>query len=103
MPASEQDLLHPVWSALRQHLEAKRRPIQDAIRRYPPPIPACDAHFNHLLEQRSALSRELVRLDTLSRGGNGSGADAIDDFIRSSACVDAKTKRELLIQLHRDD
>ena len=102
MPATEQSLLHPVWSALRRHLEAKRRPIQDEIRRYPPPIPACDAHFNHLLEQRSALSRELVRLDTLSRDGGGSGADAIEDFIRSSACVDRETKQALLVQLHRD-
>jgi len=99
MATTESDLLHPVWGALRRYLEEKRRPVQDEIRKYPPPIPACDAHFNHLLDQRSALSRELVRLDTVSRGEGGSRIAGIEDFIRSSPCVDAETKRALLGQL----
>jgi hypothetical protein len=102
MTTSEPDLLHPVWGALRQYLDRMRRPIQDAIRQYPPPIPACDAHFNHLLDQRSALSRELVRLDTMSRGAGGHSVGAIEHFIRSSPCVDAETKRALLGRLHPD-
>lgn len=103
MTRTESDLLHPVWGALRRYLDGKRRPIQDEIRKYPPPIPACDAHFNHLLDQRSALSRELVRLDTASRADGGSRIAKIEDFIRSSACVDAETKQALLGQLHPDD
>lgn len=102
MTTSESALLHPVWGALRRHLEDTRRPIQDAIRRYPPPIPACDAHFNHLLDQRSALSRELVRLDTVSQGDGGNSTGAIKEFIRSSPCVDAETKQALLGRLHPD-
>lgn len=91
----ETDLLHPAWAQLRRLLETRRRPIQDEIRKYPPPIPACDAHFNHLLDQRSALSRELVRLDAVSRGPDGNNDAAIDEFIRSSAFLDDKAVSDL--------
>jgi len=37
-------------------LEAEKRRINDEINHYPPPIPACDAHFNYLLEQRAAVA-----------------------------------------------
>ena len=78
------------WDTLRRYLEGRRRPVQEEIRRYPPPIPACDAHFNHLLEQRAALSRELVRLEAARQaaGGDG-GGEAIREFIRTSHCIDA--------------
>jgi hypothetical protein len=89
---AEGDTVHPLWEKVRRHLEAKRRPIQDEIRRYPPPIPACDAHFNHLLEQRSLLSRELVRLEAASRDG----AASVEDFVRESPCVDEAAVRTLL-------
>jgi len=90
----DQDSRHPLWDRLRQHLESKRRPIQDEIRRYPPPIPACDAHFNHLLDQRSLLSRELMRLDAACREGDPEAAVA--DFLRSSPCVDERDARTIL-------
>jgi len=90
----EPESRHPLWDRVRRHLEAIRRPIQDEVRRYPPPIPACDAHFNHLLEQRSLLSRELVRLDTACRHGDPEAAVA--DFVRTSPCVDEAAAREIL-------
>jgi hypothetical protein len=93
--------LHPLWDRLRQHLEAKRRPIQDEIRRYPPPIPACDAHFNHLLEQRSLLSRELMRLEVACREGDPEAAVA--NFLRSSPCVDEGAARAILGATRRDN
>jgi len=83
-----------LWDRLKRHLESKRRPIQEEIRRYPPPIPACDAHFNHLLEQRSLLSRELVRLEAACREGDSEAAVAA--FIRSSPCVDESAAHVLL-------
>mgnify|MGYP000515063793 CR=1 FL=1 len=92
---TETDLLHPAWQQLKQLLEARRGPIQDEIRKYPPPIPACDAHFNHLLDQRSALSRELIRLDAVSSGGGNSDA-AVEDFVRSSTFLDDETARSVL-------
>ena len=47
-------------SEIRNQLEQQRVRIQEEIANYPPPITACDAQFNHLLEQRSRIARELV-------------------------------------------
>jgi hypothetical protein len=90
---SDVSLRHPSWEALRQYLEAKRQPVEDAIRRYPAPIAGCDAHFNYLLEQRTALSRELVRLDAASKDAvsEAERRKAIESFLRSSACIDAES------------
>lgn len=96
---AETDIRHPAWELLKQLLEARRRPIQDEIRKYPPPIPACDAHFNHLLDQRSALSRELVRLDSVSGRAGGNGDAAVEDFVRSSTFLDDETARSVLATL----
>ena len=49
------------WTRVRRALEFERDRILDAIRSYPPPIPACDAQFNHLLEMRARLSDRLAR------------------------------------------
>jgi hypothetical protein len=80
---------------VRRHLEDKRRPVEDEIRRYPPPIAGCDAQFNYLLEQRSQLSRELVRLAAASQRPDADTPEAVDAFIRSSTCIDAAASEEL--------
>ena len=46
----------------RAQLLAELEEIQAEIRKYPPPIPACDAYFNHLLEERGRITDELARL-----------------------------------------
>lgn len=88
MPSSDFD--DSAWDAIRERLEAQRRPVQEEIRRYPPPIPACDAHFNHLLDRRSLLSRELVRLETARAEAKdtGIGRAALEEFVRTSPCLD---------------
>ena len=43
-----------------QRLEAERLRIQRLITDYPLPAPACDAYFNHLLEQRALICDELA-------------------------------------------
>ena len=50
---------------LRQRLEAWRAEIAREICGYPPPIPACDQHYNHLLEQRREVTAALRRLEAL--------------------------------------
>lgn len=95
------DWTAPIWAVLREHLESVKAPINRAIRDTPPPIPCCDARFNHLLEERSGIARELNRLEALSSQDvePGHEAGAIADFLRSSAYIDAdlaRTVRERL-------
>jgi hypothetical protein len=58
---------------IRQRLEAERLRIQREITSYPMPIPACDAFFNHLLEQRALVCDELARLGQVVAQSAGSG------------------------------
>jgi len=67
------------WDSLRRALDARRQALAEQIGAYPPPIPACDAQFNHLLEQRRQVSAELKRLDEAAAGGTD-----IRDFVASS-------------------
>jgi len=59
------------WDALRARLEHMQEAVAKEIRTYPPPIPACDAQFNRLLERREALSEALARLDAARKDGAG--------------------------------
>ena len=70
------------WHSLRLRLEALKETVAEEIRRYPPPIPACDAQFNRLLELRRLLPRELARLDIAANDKS----ITIEGFIRSSPC-----------------
>ena len=58
------------WNALRARLEHVQEAVAKEIRTYPPPIPACDAQFDHLLARRAALSKALARLDTARKDGS---------------------------------
>ncbi|MEM7333727.1 MAG: hypothetical protein AAF490_16690 [Chloroflexota bacterium] len=55
------------WQALHALLKEKKKAVQDEILHYPPPIPACDQQFNHLLEQRAQLSQALRQLSEQRR------------------------------------
>ncbi len=56
-----------LWLEIKTSLEEKRNLINEEIRNYPPPIPACDAQFNYLLEERARLTMELNRLQEITR------------------------------------
>ena len=49
-------------------LESERHRINDEITNYPTPIPACDAQFNFLLEERARIARELQELEAAEPG-----------------------------------
>jgi D-alanyl-D-alanine dipeptidase len=85
------------WSRLRDHLESERQRIQREIGRYPRPVTACDAQFNYLLEQRSLLGQETLRLEkALTDPAAGSvPMRALHEFIETSACLDEEAKRRL--------
>ncbi len=58
------------WDALRARLVQTQEAVAAEIRAYPPPIPACDAQYNHLLARREALSEALARLDSARKDGS---------------------------------
>jgi hypothetical protein len=74
-----------IFAQIYRRLETEMVRIRDEIHRYPAPIPACDAQFNHLLESREALSSALARLRELmvDDAGNDAGA-LIEAFLDSS-------------------
>lgn len=73
------------WQAVRDHLEALKAPVVKAIRAYPPPITGCDAQYNHLLEERERIVRELARLDAaVAESAGGADDGAVDAFIAKS-------------------
>ncbi|MDA7949341.1 MAG: hypothetical protein MPJ78_17915 [Hyphomicrobiaceae bacterium] len=69
------------WRELRDALEARRKEINEEISAYPPPITGCDSQFNHLLEARQQLNRELGRLQDEMAGS--ADPQAIAAFIES--------------------
>lgn len=79
------------WAGLQATLEAERLRIQREISAYPPPIPACDAYFNFLLEQRALFADELNRLAEAAAAcpTPDDPARALEAFVRSSRCLAA--------------
>ena len=43
-------------------LEARRAELDAEIRAYPTPIPRCDAQFNHLMEERARIVKEIEEM-----------------------------------------
>lgn len=92
------DPVQAAWQRIRAHLENRRFRIQQEIVGYPSPIPACDAHFNHLLEERARISDEINRLSETA-GKNAPPGEAmrlLDEFVRASRYLDDAAKREIL-------
>ena len=81
MTLSEQSL----YAQLQTSLQSHRQQVIAEIRAYPPPIPACDAQFNYLLEQRDLVAAELNRLLAL---GESASPEALRDFMATSPVVD---------------
>ena len=57
---------------VRSALEAEKRRLDEEIRRYPTPIPRCDAQFNDLYERRARIVEELGRLAAAGRNSTAS-------------------------------
>ncbi len=75
---------------IHSHLELRRDQLCREIGDYPPPRPACDVHFNRLLEERSLVFQELARLDALL-GENLSReqlAARLGEFVSASPAID---------------
>ncbi len=93
-----------VWTMVHQHLEKQMRRVRDEIRNYPAPIPACDAQFNYLLEEREALSSELSRArEFMTKGTDSEDArSSIDAFLNFSSHLGDAERREIRALIDND-
>jgi hypothetical protein len=89
--------VNSAWAMIHQHLQEESRRVHSKIRNYPAPIPACDAQFNHLLEEREALSSELVRVRELMQKDTNSkdARSSIDAFLDFSNYLGDSAKSEI--------
>ena len=78
--------------------------VRAEIRDYPAPIPACDAQFNFLLEEREALTSELSRIRELMERNAGSEDDpvSVDDYLTASKCLSDAAKDEIRALMNND-
>ena len=84
------------WTQVRRALRSERDRILDTIRSYPPPIPACDAQFNHLLESRARLSERLAQAaEALTTRRWLAACSRFVDELRAAELITAETEAEL--------
>lgn len=97
----EADSVKSIWQEIRGYLTPQRDQIYEAIHRYPPPIPACDVQFNHLLEKRSQLAQELSRLNTLTKQNLPwrEQLQLADEFIGVSICLPEEAKQKIRMSI----
>lgn len=73
-------IVDAAWRALRAHLAARCRELDDEVAHYPTPISRCDVQLTKLLEQRGRAWRQATLADeahaagALTAGGAGGGA-----------------------------
>lgn len=86
-----------IWQEIRHHLEGRRDQVCQEITNHPTPIPACDVHFNRLLEERTKIFQELGRLEKLQGEVKARKPDIalLDDFIGTSEAIDDEERRKL--------
>lgn len=63
------------WEDVRDRLDARLRAVKEEIAAYPAPILGCDVQFNHLLEERAGLTRELGLLAAACTSGDSGAAE----------------------------
>jgi hypothetical protein len=82
---------------IEEHLDNERRRIAAEITSYPSPIPACDAQFNHLLEQRERVAQDLERVGVLRAADRSSRAAVgrVVDLLANSPFITAEQEQSL--------
>ena len=67
---------------------------------YPRPIATCDLQFNHLLDRREGIHRELDRLRKTAQE-NRQPMNRLNELIERSGHFDEETKQELATSLRQ--
>lgn len=90
------------WRKIGARLEQERDRIHREIKSTPPPIPACDVQFNHLLEQRARICEELDRMRQAANESiaPGESVKRIDEFLGSSKYIGDEAKQAIGSWLH---
>src|SRR5512134_3767053 len=83
------------WKRIRSALKSQWDRVQEQIRQYPTPIPACDADFNAFLAERERLSEEMNRLDRAIERAAPGDASSIEEFVRTSRFLTDAEKRQI--------
>lgn len=94
---TELTLLQSLWKSIKDRLENERHRVNEEIKNYPAPIPACDAQFNYLLEERAKIAEEMDRLKALSKDGLTRTEDVqlLDEFIRTSNYITGEVEQTM--------
>jgi chorismate mutase len=84
--------LDVLWQRIQEQLEAEKERIVQEISQYPPPIPACDAQFNGLLEERATILQELGQVNQILKQHLTAREqiELLDEFMRSSHHLDGE-------------
>ena len=93
--STDTDAFSDVLQSLRTRLENERDRVCREIREYPTPIPRCDAQFNHLLEQRDSIVRELQHFESVADVRNAVEAKRRIEALVDASDFDDALKREL--------
>ena len=84
-----------IWRQIRAHLEDARQRLSTEISNYPAPRPACDADFNHLLEERARIADELNRVHHAASAAPAHVREQIEVFVANSSCFDDEDKQKI--------
>ena len=89
--------VNSAWAAICRHLESEKSRVQEEIRNYPAPIPACDAQFNFLLEERENLSAEVARVLAFKdeKFESDDARKSIHEYIGNSRFIVGSTKSDI--------
>src|SRR5262249_46924877 len=66
--------------------------LEDEVKSYARPIPACDAQFNALLQERAGVERDLNHLDDAAIQGS---RHALESFLHSTTAMDEDHKERI--------
>lgn len=90
--------LEPLWAQIGSRLERRRARIYEEIRAYPSPIPACDAQYNHLLEERSRIAFELREMAEVASAclESDNPMELVEAFLRRSRFIDEASADAIL-------
>lgn len=87
-----------ITSQLEARLWQERERIYAEIHAYPPPIPACDAQFNYLIEKRALVAQELSKVGAIGQCDDSpeEEAAALRRLIKTSEILNKSAKAHLL-------